>query len=809
MQTSSICGCCKAMISILINYYYQSTMNQKRLRKIVGVCLLMLSVNLTFAQKFTLSGYIKDASNGEELIGASVYLVELKTGAVTNEYGFYSVKVDKGQYTVKISYIGYQTITKNINLDKDQKLDIELPLEGKALEEIVVTSSKPDENIRSIQMSVNKLEMKTIQKIPAFFGEADVIRSIQLLPGVTTVGEGASGFNVRGGNIDQNLILIDEAPVYNSAHALGFFSVFNPDAVKNVKLVKGGIPAEYGGRLSSLLDVRLREGNSKQFELNGGIGLLFSRLSLQAPIVKDKSSFIIAGRRSYVDLFFPLLGEDFQDTRLSFYDLTAKVNYTINEKNKIYLSGYFGRDNIGFGDFAFNWGNATATLRWNHLFNDQLFLNTTVFYSNYDYSIGVPDPTDGFDWKANILNYSIKPEFTYFANSNNTINFGGQAILYQFRPGTAVFTSGGVSNTISQDDKFGLETAVYISNEQNIGKRITLQYGLRYSWFNYLGEGSAITFGDAPAGERRDPISSQNFGMWESIAQYGNLEPRFSAKYMLNDKSSLKLSYNRMAQYIHLVSNTTASIPLDTWTPSTNNIQPQLADQVALGYFRNFGKNNDYEFSAETYYKIYQNQIDYIDGADLLLNENLEGDLLSGDGRAYGLELYLKKNSGKLNGWISYTLARTEQQVDGINNNNWYPTRFDRTHNLYIVALYKLSKRVELSANFLYASGTPATFPTNRFEFDGIVVPHNAEDSRNNFRIAASHRLDLSLTLLPKKTNKRWQGSWVFSIYNVYANRNPFSVFFQSDADNPLLTQAVRFSVIGSLIPSVTYNFKF
>ena len=797
------------MINLFENCNHQSTMNKKRLRLIALTCLLMSSINFAFAQKFTLSGYVKDASNGEELIGASIYLTELKTGSITNEYGFYSIKINQGTYTVKISYIGYQTITKTVNLNKNQKLNVELPVEGKALEEIVVTSTKPDENVRNIQMSVNKLEMKTIQKIPAFFGEADVIRSIQLLPGVTTVGEGASGFNVRGGNIDQNLILIDEAPVYNSAHALGFFSVFNPDAVKNVKLVKGGIPAEYGGRLSSLLDVRLRDGNSKQFEMNGGVGQLFSRLSLQAPLKKDKSSFIIAARRSYIDLFFPLLGENFENTSIFFYDLTAKLNYTINKNNKIFLSGYFGRDNIALDVFGFNWGNATATFRWNHLFNDQLFLNTTLFYSNYDYRLGVPNDTDGFDWKANIVNYSFKPEFTYFANANNTINFGGQAILYQFRPGTATFTSGGQSNVISQDDKFGLETAVYISNEQNIGDKITLQYGLRYSWFNYLGQGTAITFGDAPAGQRRNPVSSQNFDMWESITQYGNLEPRFSAKYMLNAKSSLKLSYNRMAQYIHLVSNTTASIPLDTWTPSTNNIQPQLADQVAVGYFRNFGKNNDYEFSAETYYKIYQNQIDYIDGADLLLNENLEGDLLTGDGRAYGLELYLKKNTGKLNGWISYTLARTERQVNGINNNEWYPTRFDRTHNLYAVAIYKLSKRVEISANFLYASGTPTTFPTNRFEFEGLVVPHNADDTRNNFRIPASHRLDLSLTLYPKNTKKRWQGHWVFSIYNVYANRNPFSVFFQSDPKNALITQAIRYSIIGSLIPSVTYNFKF
>jgi hypothetical protein len=708
-----------------------------------------------------------------------------------------------------VSYIGYATVTKQITLSKDQKLDIELPVEGQALETVVVTSEKQDANIRNTQMSVNKLEIKTIQKMPAFFGEADIIRSIQLLPGVTTVGEGASGFNVRGGNIDQNLILIDEAPVYNSSHALGFFSVFNPDAVKNVKLVKGGIPAQYGGRLSSLLDVRLREGNNKKFEMNGGVGLLFSRLSVQAPIQKGKSSFILAGRRSYVDLFFPLLGEPLSNSSVFFYDLTAKLNFTLNDKNKLFISGYFGRDKIGLDVFGFNWGNTTATVRWNHLFNDQLFLNTTAFYSNYDYQLGVPNDTDGFDWKANIVNYSFKPEFTYFANASNTINFGGQAILYQFVPGTATFTSGGNSRDVSLPDKFGLETAVYISNEQSIGDNITLEYGLRYSWFNYLGSGTALTFGDAPAGERRDPISSKEYGMWETIQEYGNLEPRFSAKYMLNRKSSVKLSYHRMAQYIHLVSNSTASIPLDTWTPSTNNIEPQLADQVALGYFRNFGENNDYEFSIETYYKLYQNQIDYIDGADLLLNENLEGDLLTGEGKAYGVELYLKKNTGKFTGWVSYTLARTERQVNGINNNEWYPTRFDRTHNLYMVGMLKLSKRLELSANFMFASGTPTTFPTNRFEFEGIVAPHNADASRNNFRIPPSHRLDLALTLSPKNTKKRWQGFWVFSIYNLYGSRNPFSIFFQADADNPTITRAYRYSIIGSLIPSVTYNFKF
>ncbi|HAI76699.1 MAG TPA: hypothetical protein DCM08_10670, partial [Microscillaceae bacterium] len=612
---------------------------------------------------------------------------------------------------------------------------------------------------------------------------------------------------------DQNLVLLDEAPVYNSAHALGFFSIFNPDAVKDVKLVKGGIPAQYGGRLSSLLDVRLRDGNSKRFEMQGGVGLIFSRLTLEAPIKKDKASFLLAGRRSYIDAFFPFIpNQDIRNSAVSFYDLTAKLNWTINDKNKLFLSGYFGRDNLGFGNFGFNWGNTTASLRWNHLFSSKLFLNLTAFYSNYDYRLGTNNRNgqSGFNWRSNIVNYSIKPDFTWFVNPRNTLSFGGQVILYQFQPGRASFISGGVGNNIILPDKYALESAVYVGNEQTIGNRLTLNYGLRFSLFNYLGSGEAVNYGNVPAGERRPVVSRTNFGMWQNIQQYYNFEPRFSAKYSLNDNSSLKLSYNRMAQYIHLISNTTASVPLDVWTPSTNNILPQLADQVALGYFWNFGKNSMFEFSVETYYKAIQNQIDYIDGADLLLNRNLEGDLLRGQGRAYGLEVFLKKRTGKFNGWVSYTLARTEIQVDGINNNRWYPTRFDRTHNLYLVGLYDVSKRLSLSANFVFATGTPATFPTNRFEFQGVVVGNNINNDRNNFRVPVYHRLDFAATLQGKKNDqRRWQSSWVFSIYNVYGQANPFSVFFQQNPDNPNITEAVKLVVVGFPIPAVTYNFKF
>ncbi len=793
------------------------------------ITLLLFSFLLLFAvnaqEKFTISGYVTAAESGEELIGATVAVKSIGTGVSANVYGFYSLTLPQGTYSVTYSFIGYDEKVKTIELNSNQKIDIELSEAANEIDEVVIEAEGAEQNIKSIEMSVNKIDAKDIKKIPALLGEADVVKSVLLLPGVSTVGEGSTGFNVRGGGIDQNLVLLDEAPVYNSSHLFGFFSVFNPDAVKNVKLVKGGIAPEYGGRLSSILDVRMKEGNSKKFTGTGGVGLIFSRLALEGPI-NDKTSFIVAGRRSYADVLAkPFLDNDLRDSRFYFYDLTAKINHRINENNRIFLSGYFGRDVFGSG-FAFNWGNATATFRWNHIFNEKLFMNLTTFYSDYDYSFGIEedDARDDFEWSSSIVSGSIKPDFTYYLNNKNTVKFGGQIIYYDFKPAEAAFISDGQSNSLSLPEKFANESGVYAQNEQKIGSRLSLLYGARVSHFRFEGDREQEYVNGEP-GIRKELASETlneselyklDLGFWrpsyrnyKSNTSYTNFEPRFAVNYSLTETSSLKASFNRMTQYLHLISNTVASTPVDLWLPTTNNIEPQIADQVAVGYFRNF-KQNKYEASVELYYKDFQNQIDYIDNADLFFNTQLEGDLLSGDGRAYGVEWYIKKNTGKLTGWVSYTLAKTERQVNGINRDAWYPTRFDRAHNLSVVSSYELTEKWSFSANFVFSSGTPATFPTNRYEIQGVVLPHNDGDARNNYRIPNYHRLDISATLTPEKNkDRKFNGEWVFSVYNVYSRRNPFSIFFEQDNDSPRVTNAVRFAVIGSFVPAVSYNFNF
>ncbi|CAN5778720.1 TonB-dependent receptor [soil metagenome] len=765
--------------------------------------------------KVTYSGYLRDAASGEALIGATVSVQELGTGAATNTYGFFSLTLPKGTYTLIYSYVGFQTKAESLTLTANLTKDVELPTAQVQIKEVQVTArrSEAEDNVRAVQMSVQKLDIRTIKAVPALFGEVDVVRAVQLLPGVTTVGEGATGFNVRGGSVDQNLILLDEAPVYNSSHLMGLFSVFNPDAVKDVKLYKGGIPAAYGGRLSSLLDVRMKEGNAKKREITGGIGTIMTRLAVEAPIVKDKASFIIAGRRSYMDVLAqPFLKKEFKDSRLFFYDLSTKVNYKINDKNTVFASGYFGRDVMKFGDqFQFGWGNKTGTLRWNHVFNQKLFSNVTLLGSNYDYSLGVPSGVQKFEWKSNIINYSGKADFDYFLSPSNTLSFGASAIRYQLKPGVAEGGGASIFNKLELPDQHAWEQAAYLSNEQKVGHRLTLQYGLRGSFFNYLGNRDTVfTYADTQTGARRPVVGKDisALGQFKSVATYFNLEPRFSANLTLSPASSLKASYNRTTQYLHLISNTTAASPLDVWAPTSNSLKPQLADQVALGYFRNFGEESQFETSAEVYYKDMQHQVDYVDGAELLLNPHLEGELLSGRGRAYGLELYAKKNSGKLTGWVSYTLSRTERLVPGVNNKAWYASKFDRPHNLAVVGIYELSDKWSFSSTFTYLSGTPATFPNTRFVFQGLVLPHNTDNARNHFRIPDYHRLDLSATLKPRR--KGWlNGEWVFSAYNVYARRNAFSIYTVQKDGPELTTEARRISVFGSIIPSATYNFKF
>ena len=781
--------------------------------------IFLLTAGSTLAQqRNTISGYVIDASNGETLIGANIYVPGIEKGTTSNTYGFYSLSLEPGSYSIEFTYLGYSGVVETIDLTEENvELNVELHMNASELEEVVVTATIEDQNVTELQMSVERLDMNTVEKLPMLLGEVEIMRSILLLPGVTTVGEGASGFNVRGGGIDQNLVLLDEAPVYNSSHLFGFYSVFNPDAVKDVQLYKGGIPARYGGRLSSILDVHMKEGNNKGFQMQGGVGFIFSRLAIEAPIVKDKASFIIAGRRSYADVLAkPFLNEDLDGSALNFWDLTLKTNWQINTNNRIFLSAYTGRDKFRFGeDAGFDWGNQTATLRWNHLFGEKVFSNFTFYYSNYDYQLSFgADAENKFDWNAGIINYSFKPEFSYYITPSSVLRFGGQVTFYDFEPGTAIGVSEGETTDISLDNKYAIESGIFIEHELDLGKKLELNYGLRLSHFNYIGPGRTYTYEDDPFGSGKIPVDVQEHAKGESIQTYINLEPRLALKYQLDAESSIKASYNRMTQYIHLISNTTASTPVDVWTPSTNNIKPQIADQVAIGYFRNMS-HNTYEASVEVYYKVMNDLVDYIDGADLLLNEFLEGDLLPGKGRAYGVELQGKKVKGDFTLWASYTYSISERLVEGVNADNWYPSRYDQTHNFSLTGFYQLPGRWSFSSTFILNSGTPTTFPTSRIEQQGYVIPHNALDVRNNVRIPAYHRLDIAATLDSKnKPGRRWKGRWVFSVYNLYNRRNPFSIYFSQEenrvpASIPIQTEAIRLSVIGNFIPSVSYNFIF
>ena len=789
---------------------------------LVGLFLFPLSI---FAQNFTVSGTVKDGSNGETMISAMIYTADGNYGTATNVYGYYALELPVGKHTLLFNYSGFETFTKELDVVENTKLNVELKPQAQEIDVVIVKGKRATDNFKKVEMSTIELDVKKIEKIPALLGEADVVKSVQLMPGVSTVGEGATGFNVRGGGVDQNLILLDEAPVFNSSHLFGFFSVFNPDAVKNVKLIKGGIPAEYGGRLSSVLDIRMKEGNSKKFSGQGGIGALFSRLAIEAPIIKDKASFIIAGRRSYADVLAkPFLNDDFSDSKFYFYDLTAKVHYDINEKNNVYLSGYFGRDVFKSG-FGFDWGNQTATARWNHIFNDKLFLNTTAYYSNYDFRIGVGDQeSGGFQWLGQIRNYSVKPSFSYFLNNKNTLQFGGQSILYDFKPGESEFYQEGQTFDFSQKPMYGLENAIYLGNEQKLRKGIILKYGVRTSSYYYLGPSKEYVYGDRPdanSSKELDEVKDTKNGA--IIQDYYNIEPRFSAKFDVDSVSSIKLSYNRMSQYIHLLSNTAAATPLDFYSPTTNNVKPQLADQVAAGYFRNFGKNLGWETSVEGYYKDLQNQIGYIPTAELQLNDFYEGDLYTGDGRAYGAEILVRRNSGKLTGWVSMTVSKTQIKVDSINNGEYYNARFDKPVVGNLVLNYEFNKRFEMSANFVYNTGAPFTTSTTNYAIQDIGISHNYSSVRNNARVPDYHRLDVSFTIhgkkekirkrkgddgkkVEKKIKKLWSGDWVFSAYNAYARRNAFTVYFKNEDGE---TQAIRYSIIGSVVPSITYNFKF
>jgi hypothetical protein len=764
--------------------------------------LLLFPFYLLAQNKYTVSGTVRDKKTGETLIGASIILEEQsRSGSSSNSYGFYSLTAPEGDYKLIVSFAGYLSDTLPLSLKKNLIVPIELSAAESQLLEVWVTAQKKDDNVKRPLMGVEKLTTNEIKNIPVLFGEKDVLKTMQLLPGIKSAGDGNSGFYVRGGAADQNLILLDEATVYNASHLLGFFSTFNSDAIKDITVYKGGMPAEYGGRLSSVVDIRMNDGNNKDFGVAGGLGLISSRLSAEGPIVKDQGSFSISARRTYADLFLKLSRDTtINRNTLYFYDLNVKANYKIDDKNRVYLSGYFGRDVLGFSsNFGLDYGNATGTARWNHIFSRRLFSNTSFIYSNYSYAIKINADSNNIKITSLIRDLDLKEDLQYFANENNKINFGFSVIHHTLSPGIVSASSSSSFNSQTLQNKYAFENALYVSHELTLPERWKFNYGLRLTAFYVLGPGNF--YGYDSLGNTKDTSS---YSTGQLVKTYLNLEPRFSVSYQLNENSSLKASYTRNVQNLHLLSNSTSSDPTDLWIPSSNNVKPELADQEALGYYRNF-KENKYEFSTEVYYKVMQNQIDYKNGAQLRANENVESQLLFGRGRAYGWELFLKKNTGKLTGWIGYTLSRTELKFEGINNGNYFPARQDETHDISIVGIYQASKKWTFSSTWVYNTGNAVTFPSGKYEVNGQVVFYYTE--RNGYRMPAYHRLDLAATLQGKKT-KKFESSWTFSVYNAYDRKNAYIITFQQDPNDASKTQAVQYSLFG-IIPSVTYNFKF
>ncbi|NNM94750.1 MAG: TonB-dependent receptor [Bacteroidia bacterium] len=751
--------------------------------------------------RYSISGTIKDSATGETSIGTIVSVKELPgTGVSANVYGFYSLTLPEGKYTLIYSLLGYKPDSLKVTLDRNIKLNIRLAAAGNSLKEVRIGAEKANSNVTNVQTGMVQLDVKQIADIPVLFGERDVLKTMQLLPGVLSAGDGNSGFYVRGGASDQNLILLDDATVYNATHLLGFFSIFNSDAINTVTLYKSGMPAQYGGRLSSVEDVIMNEGNDQEYHASGGIGLISSRLNFEGPIKKGKGSFLIAGRRTYADLFLKLSNNPtLRNSSLYFYDLNLKANYTLGDKDRVYLSGYFGKDVLVADNiFGINWGNATGTFRWNHIFNPKLFCNTSVIFSNYNYNINLNAAGYNFGIASTIRDIGLKEEFEYFPDNKNKVHFGFSSTYHTILPGS--FTSSNSTfNSLTVQTRYALENAIYASDEIKISSRISAMAGLRLTSFSELGPGTFYTYN--PDGSTAD---SAKYSAGQIVKTYINPEPRADVTYLLNEESSLKASYDRNVQNLHLLSNSTSETPTDLWIPSSNNVQPEIADQFSIGYYRNF-QNNNYEFSVETYYKILQNQIDYKNGAQLLLNQSVESELLYGSGRAYGVELYLKKKFGKFTGWISYTYSHVFLQILGINNGSPYPARQDIPNDLALVGIYKLNDRWTFSATFVYNTGYPVTFPSGKYQVNGNTEFYYT--SRNGYRMPDYDRMDVSVTYECKK-RKRWQGEWALSVYNVYDRWNAYTITFQTNPDNPQETQAVLTALFG-IIPSVSYNFKF
>jgi hypothetical protein len=752
---------------------------------------------------FTLSGFVRDAGSGESLTGAVIYPKEIpSSGITTNSYGYFALSLPPGKYTIIVQYLGFKRRTFPIDLKENLKLNVDLEEESIALKEVTVRGERINNNVVSGEL-ISKINVKEIQNIPVILGEKDILKTIQLLPGVSPAGEGNAGFYVRGGGVDQNLILLDEAPVYNPSHLLGFFSTFNSDAIKDITLFKGGFPAEYGGRLSSVVDIKMNEGNNKEFHLSGGVGIIASRLAVEGPIFRNKGSFMISARRTYADLFLKLLpgkGTDSiaKKSTLYFYDLNMKANYQISDRDRLYFSCYLGRDNFNLGgNLGLSWGNITATTRWNHVFNDRIFSNTSLIFNKYSYNFNVAVGNRNMKVVSEIQDWNIKEDLHFYLNSNNTIKIGLNSIYHTFVPSKVDSTV--FFHVKSMDNRFALENALYISNEQTINEHLKATYGLRYSIFSSIGPGTIYTYDQVS-----DVVDSVSYPKGKIFNSFGGFEPRVLVNYIINDSSSVKASYARTRQYIHFLSNTTSTTPFDLWIPSNINVLPEIADQYTLGYFRNFS-NNMFETSVELYYKTLQNQIDYRNGANLILNNKVESQLVFGKGWGYGAEFLIRKKYGKLTGWISYTYSKTKRKFADINNGNVFLARQDRPHNLSVVGIYQLNPRITFSATWIYCSGNVVTFPSGRYIVDRNIVPYYTE--RNGYRMPDYHRLDIGLTWIRKKTAK-FESDWNFSVYNVYARSNAYAINFQPDPNDPLKMQAVQLSLF-RFVPAITYNFKF
>jgi len=771
---------------------------------------MLLSTCFVWSQtKYEVKGIVKDIKTGELLFSTSVKVEETGDVFTAGFDGDFTFSVPKGEYHIKTVMLGYKELVQVVNVTGNMTVIFLMESEAVELDEIVITISTEDENVTSVEIGVQELDIEEIKKIPPLLGEVDVVKSLELLPGVTTTGEGASGFNVRGGTIDQNLILLDYAPIYSSSHLFGFFSVFNSDAIKSLKLYKGGIPAEYGGRISSVLDVRQTSGNRDSATVKGGIGVVSGRIMASTPIDSGRGSVLMTARRSWADVFLVTSkDETLRDTKAYFYDFNIKGEYDLGDKDKVALTGYYGRDVFGFGDqFQFDWGNTALSGVWTHTYNDKLISDIYATYSQYDYAVGSGDE---FQVGASIKNTSVNAKFEYYVNDKHTIRFGVNGMYYGLNPGEI---SGVDITDQALETEAGLEVSPYISDEFKVNKRLTVLYGLRYSSFMNFGPGTVRSYEEGQPMMEGTVTETTTYGKGELAKFYGGIEPRIAVNYILDTVSSLKFGYNRTRQYIHLISNSSSGLPIDVWKLSDQNIAPTVADQVSIGYFRNL-KDNMFEASAEVYFKSMRNVLDYKNNANIIFAENIETEVVAGKGRSYGLELFLKKNKGKLTGWVSYTLSRSLRKTESdfvnetINNNDWYSANYDKPHDVSVVLIYELSKRISLASTINYASGKPISVPDSKYIYEGYTVANVS--TRNGTRMPDYHRLDLSCTLYPKRYKERkFKSYWVFSIYNVYGRKNPYSYSFRTAEDDPTVTEVYQLSILGTVLPAVTFNFEF